>query len=140
MRQLMLFTCLLFSGALLAQDPDETAIRRLLMNQQEAWNRADIGAFMKGYWQSDSLMFIGSSGVTYGYQNTWQRYQKNYDSKEKMGTLKFDLLHVKRLAKDVFMVVGKWQLTRTVGDIGGIYTLIFRKIKGSWVIISDHTS
>lgn len=132
----LVFLC--FDG--LAQSKDETAVRKLLADQVEAWNRGDIEAFMKGYWHSDSLMFIGSKGVTYGFDNTWERYKKTYDSREKMGVLAFDLLHVLPLAGDVYMVVGKWHLTRSVGDIGGHYTLIFRKIKGHWVIISDHTS
>ncbi|GAO42822.1 hypothetical protein FPE01S_01_18400 [Flavihumibacter petaseus NBRC 106054] len=95
---------------------------------------------MKGYWESDSLMFIGSKGVTYGYKATYNRYMTTYDSPEKMGQLKFTLLHVNPLAKGVYQVVGKWQLTRTVGDIGGYYTLLFRFIGGRWVIICDHTS
>lgn len=140
MRLLLMLLCFVLTGPVSGQDSDEQAIRRLLSRQQDDWNRGDIEAFMQGYWQSDSLMFIGSKGVTYGYNNTWERYKKNYDSRDKMGTLKFDLLHVNRLSDLVFMVVGKWHLTRTVGDIGGHYTLILRKINGQWVIVSDHTS
>ncbi len=140
MRILLLACSLLMNSIIFAQTADETTIRDLLQKQQEDWNRGNIEAFMQGYWQSDSLMFIGSGGVTYGYKNTWERYKKNYDSRDKMGELKFDLLHVNRLANDVYMVVGKWHLKRTVGDVGGIYTLILRKIGGKWVITSDHTS
>ncbi len=140
MRILLLACSLLMTSIIFAQTTDETTIRDLLQKQQEDWNRGNIEAFMQGYWQSDSLMFIGSSGVTYGFRNTWERYKKNYDSRDKMGELKFDLLHVNRLANDVYMVVGKWHLKRTVGDVGGIYTLILRKISGKWVITSDHTS
>ncbi|WP_332733281.1 YybH family protein [Flavihumibacter sp.] len=140
MRILLLACSLLLTSSIFAQTTDEATIRDLLQKQQEDWNRGNIEAFMQGYWQSDSLMFIGSSGVTYGFKNTWERYKKNYDSRDKMGELKFDLLHVNRLANDVYMVVGKWHLKRTVGDVGGIYTLILRKISGKWVITSDHTS
>lgn len=140
MRLFLMLICFGFLGNLSAQQEDVQAIRHLLNRQQNDWNRGDIQAFMEGYWKSDSLMFIGSKGVTYGFNNTWERYKKNYDSREKMGSLRFDLIHINRLSADVFMVVGKWQLTRTVGDIGGHYTLILRKISGSWVIVSDHTS
>lgn len=131
----LLITCSVF-----AQHSDETIIRKVLADQQDAWNRGDIDAFMDGYWNSDSLLFIGSGGVTYGYKNTIERYKTNYNSKEKMGQLKFDLLHFLPLSADTWMVIGKWQLTRSVGDVGGYYTLLFKKIKGKWVIISDHTS
>jgi ketosteroid isomerase-like protein len=133
-----LFACC--SIAAFSQQPDEKAIRTVLADQEAAWNRGDIDAFMKGYWNSDSLLFIGAKGVTYGYSNTLRRYKTNYDSPAKMGKLKFDLLHFIRLSADCWMIVGKWELTRDAGNIGGHYTLLFRKIKGEWVIVSDHTS
>ena len=43
--------------------------------------------FMKGYWENDSLMFIGKSGVTYGYKNTLNNYKKNYPTTADMGKL-----------------------------------------------------
>ena len=123
-----------------AQDKDEQAIRKILNDQTVAWNAGNIEEFMKGYWNNDSLMFIGKSGVTYGYQNTLMNYKKNYSNSDQMGTLSFDLVKVQRLSRDYYFVVGKWHLKRNAGDIGGHYDLIFRKINGSWVIISDHSS
>ena len=123
-----------------AQSADEKAIRQLLQEQTEAWNRGNLEDFMKGYWESDSLMFIGKSGVTYGYTNTLNNYRKGYSNKEQMGTLTFNLLKVQRLSPEYYFVVGKWDLKRTVGDVGGHYNLLFRKIKGRWVIVSDHSS
>lgn len=140
MKILLLCFSLVISSLVFSQQNDVPTIRKILADQQDAWNRGDITAFMKGYWNSDSLMFIGGKGITYGFNNTWERYKKTYDSREKMGTLAFDLLHFIALGPEAFMVVGKWHLTRTVGDIGGYYTLVFRKINGQWLIISDHTS
>lgn len=112
----------------------------ILTKQQNDWNRGDINAFMENYLQSDSLMFIGKNGVTYGWQNTLQRYLKGYPDKAAMGTLKFDILHIKKTGKRYRYVVGKWHLTRTAGDVGGHFTLLFKKINKTWVIISDHSS
>lgn len=131
---------LLFSLVSFAQSNDEKAIRAILAEQTEAWNRGNIDDFMKGYWNSDSLMFIGQNGVTYGYQNTLMNYKKNYSNADKMGTLTFNLVKVQRLSHEYYFVVGKWHLKRNAGDVGGHYDLIFRKIKGKWVIISDHSS
>jgi len=39
-----------------------------------------------------------------------------------------------------YFVVGKWHLSRTIGDLDGIFTLLFKKIKDTWVIVSDHSS
>ena len=123
-----------------AQDKDEQAIRKVLQTQTEAWNRGEIDQFMHGYWESDSLKFIGKSGVTYGYKATLERYKKNYGDTAQMGKLSFDILEIKKLSPEYYFVLGKWFLKRSVGDIGGTYTLIFRKINGRWVIVSDHTS
>jgi len=123
-----------------SQDADETAIRQLLAAQTEAWNRGSIDDFMKGYWESDSLMFIGKSGVTYGYQNTLNNYRKSYRNADEMGTLTFDLIKVQRLSPEYFFVVGRWHLKRNAGDVGGHYNLLFRKINGKWVIVADHSS
>ncbi|HEX6428242.1 MAG TPA: DUF4440 domain-containing protein [Niastella sp.] len=123
-----------------AQDKDEQAIRKVLSDQIIAWNNGNTEEFMKGYWNNDSLMFIGKSGVTYGYQNTLMNYKKHYSNADSMGTLTFDLVKVQRLSPEYFFIVGKWHLKRNIGDVGGHYNLLFRKIKGSWVIVADHSS
>lgn len=111
------------------------------MHQQTvAWNNGDLEAFMATYWKSDSLMFIGKSGVTYGWQKTLDNYKKSYPSKDEMGQLRFDIIKVQKLGKDTYNVVGKWQLARKMGDLKGHYTLIFRKINGGWKIVQDHSS
>lgn len=123
-----------------AQSKDEKQILDLLATQVASWNRGNIDEFMHGYWENDSLMFIGKTGITYGYTNTLNNYKKGYSDTAQMGQLKFDILQVKKISKDAFFIVGKWFLKRTVGDIGGHYTLLFRKIKGKWVIVADHSS
>ncbi|MEY3508027.1 MAG: hypothetical protein RIR44_1259, partial [Bacteroidota bacterium] len=49
---------------------NETAIRALLAAQTKAWNEGDLVGFMEGYLPSDSLLFVGKSGPTYGFTNT----------------------------------------------------------------------
>ena len=119
---------------------DETTIRTLLEEQRLAWNTGDKEKFMGTYWQSDSLMFIGKSGVTYGWQNTLDNYKKHYPDTAAMGKLQFDILEVKRLSVMYFFVVGKWHLTRSIGDVGGHFTLLFKRVKNKWVIVADHSS
>lgn len=119
---------------------DEQIIRTLIEEQRLAWNTGDKEKFMQTYWQSDSLMFIGKSGVTYGWQKTLDNYKKGYPDTAAMGKLDFDLLEVKRLSVMYFFVVGKWHLTRSIGNVGGHFTLLFKKVKNKWVIIADHSS
>lgn len=120
---------------------DKKQILNILDRQTKAWNEGKVDEFMIGYWESDSLMYIGKSGVTYGYKSTLASYKKNYPDKSAMGTLKFDIIKVNFIGKDTCFVVGKWHLSRPEkGDIDGHYTLLWRKMKGNWVIVSDHSS
>jgi ketosteroid isomerase-like protein len=128
------------SSTVSASSPAETAIRQLMADQVTAWNKGDIDEFMKGYWNNDSLMFVGHSGITYGYKQTLDHYKKDYSNTDLMGQLYFTLLQVKPLSPDYYFVIGKWLLKRKTGDIGGIYSLLFRKIDGQWRIVVDHTS
>ena len=140
MKPYLLLICLLLSATAGAQSNDETAIRQLLDKQTAAWNQGDIDRFMDGYWENDSLMFIGKSGVTYGWTNTLNNYKRGYPDTAAMGKLRFELLSVKRLSDEYYFVVGKWFLQRSIGNIGGHYNLLFRKINGKWAIIADHSS
>jgi hypothetical protein len=128
------------SGAAGPADDHQLAILRILDEQTAAWNRGDIEGFMNGYWKSDSLMFIGKSGVTYGWTNTLNNYKKSYPDATAMGKLSFDIITVKRLSKKYCQVVGKWFLKRSIGDLSGHFTLLFEKINSRWVIIADHSS
>lgn len=128
------------ANTITAQSKDEQIIRTLLEEQRLAWNAGNLESFMDTYWKSDSLMFIGKSGVTYGWQNTLNNYKTGYPDTAAMGKLKFDILEVKRLSVMYFFVVGKWHLTRSIGDVGGHFTLLFKKVKNKWVIVADHSS
>lgn len=131
---------LLVLSSLNAQSKTEKEIINLLHQQDESWNRGDIEGFMTTYWSNDSLMFIGKSGVTYGWKNTMNNYKKGYPNTDEMGKLKFNLIQIKKLSRKYYHVTGKWHLTRTVGDLQGHFTLLLKKIKGKWLIISDHSS
>jgi ketosteroid isomerase-like protein len=125
--------------------PDPAVARRdiaqVLAEQSAAWNKGDIANFMAGYWRSDSLVFIGSKGLTYGWQPTLDNYRKTYGDAAKMGQLDFSQLHITPLSDDVAQVVGHWHLARPqAGDLQGQFLLIFRQLDGKWVIVADHSS
>lgn len=116
-------------------------ILQVMDRQQNNWNAGDIEKFMEDYLKSDELQFIGSKGIVKGWQATKERYLKSYPDRATMGQLKFDILEVDFHSKKTAWVLGKWYLTRPEkGDVGGYFTLIFKKVKGKWLIVSDHTS
>ena len=119
------------------------AIAQVLTTQTAAWNRGDIPGFMAGYWHSDSLVFIGKKGPTYGWQPTLDNYRKSYPDAAQMGKLDFSNLHITVLSAEAAQVVGHWHLARpgvAAGDLQGYFLLVFRRVGGKWVIVADHTS
>jgi len=137
---ILLLACCFFTARSFAQHPEEAKIKSILQEQNVAWNKGDIDAFMEPYWHSDSLMFIGKNGVTYGWQATLDNYKRSYPDADAMGKLTFTFVQFKPLDSKHYFVVGKWHLARSIGDVGGHFTLLWEKINGRWVIIADHSS
>lgn len=121
------------------QGDNEAEIKQAMYNQQIAWNNGDIDAFMTYYWKSDSLLFIGKRGITYGWQHTLNNYKKSYPDKTAMGQLQFTNLTLFPEG-DSYIVIGKWELYRISDTLSGYYTLLWRKLNYQWVIVQDHSS
>ena len=128
-------------ATLKAQSPqeDKALVAKAMQLQQEAWNKGDVREFMAYYWNNDSLKFIGKKGITYGWQNTLDNYLKGYPDKTSMGQLTFTLLELSSLSPENMYVIGKWDLQKDK-PVGGHFTLLWKKIKGKWLIVCDHTS
>ena len=119
--------------------PQEVAA--IMESQQYAWNQGDLEGFMRGYWQNDSLLFIGKSGVTQGHAATLSRYQASYPDVEAMGKLSFTNRHWISMGPEHGWLLGEWRLNRMNGESsGGMFTLLWRFEQGGWVIVADHSS
>jgi ketosteroid isomerase-like protein len=141
MKQLIVLFFLLLSIKAVAQTKDEQQILSILDAQSKAWNEGKIDVFMKGYWKNDSLVFVGSRGLTYGHKATLENYYKSYPNRDAMGQLTFTILKLNHISSDSYFVIGKWFLKREKnGDVGGHFTLLWKKINGEWVIVADHSS
>src|SRR6056300_790350 len=70
MRNHLVVAVLLFSLSGWAQrQPNakvEGIIDALFEHQIKAWNEGDVDDFMLGYWNDERLIFVGSTGPTYG--------------------------------------------------------------------------
>lgn len=137
---ILLITLTLITKTIVAQSKNENVIRSMLAMQEEAWNNGNLEKFMIGYWNNDSLLFIGKNGPKYGYQTTLGNYKKGYPDTAAMGKFTSTILSIKKLSNKYYFVVGKWHLKRTIGDVSGHYTLLIKKIKKDWVIVADHSS
>ncbi len=141
MRKVLLLV-LIVNATFLFSQKETTQIKEVKNNmkaQELAWNNADIMGFMQHYWKSDSLKFIGSKGITYGWQKTYDNYVKGYPTKEAMGILTFTIKEITQLSKISIYVIGQWDLKKEK-PAGGYFTLLWKKINGQWVIVSDYTS
>jgi beta-aspartyl-peptidase (threonine type) len=117
------------------------AIRRVLNRQVEAWNRRDLEGFMQGYWQSPNLTFYSGGTRVSGWEETLGRYRNRYQSAgNEMGKLEFLNMKIELLGPNAAFVRGRFHLTMSTGESGGLFTLTFRKLAGGWKIVHDHTS
>jgi hypothetical protein len=119
---------------------ERESIENLMKKQVEAWNEGNLEKFMKTYIKSDKLSFVGSRGPTYGWQATLESYKKGYPDKVAMGNLKFTILDISKIDRKTVYVIGKFELTRVIGNLSGHFTLVIQKFKKDWLIISDHSS
>lgn len=140
MKKIFFILFAFLSIQIFAQNKNETAIKKMLAAQEAAWNNGDLEKFMIGYWNNDSLLFIGKNGPKYGYNVTLENYKKGYGDTTKMGRFTSTILSMKKLSRKYYFVVGKWYLKRSIGDVSGHYTLLIKKINGEWVIVADHSS
>ncbi|HEY5565109.1 MAG TPA: class D beta-lactamase [Rhodothermia bacterium] len=122
-----------------AASPD-SAIRNVLSDQQDAWNRGDIDAFMDGYWKSDSLRFASGGEVQRGWRATLDRYHRAYPDRAAMGDLSFTIYSVDILSDEDAFVFGRFTLERENDRPTGLFTLLFRRFGDDWRIVFDHTS
>ena len=137
---IVLATHMTVTHAQSGNEKSAAAIRAVLEAQRDAWNKGDIQGYMDGYDRSENTVFVSGDNVTRGWQTVFERYKKNYDSREKMGELTFSDLEITVLSKDSAVVLGKWHLQRANDEPHGRFTLILKKTKQGWRIIHDHTS
>ncbi|MGA7294084.1 MAG: DUF4440 domain-containing protein [Terriglobales bacterium] len=123
-------------------DGPHAAIRKVIEDQQAAWNRHDLEGFMAGYWNSPELTFFSGAHESKGWRAALDRYQKTYQSAgHEMGKLKFANLRIEMLGPESAFVRGEFHLTMSDGKTPhGLFTLIFRKFPDGWKIIHDHSA
>ena len=137
--------CNILMAALVWAEPEQppnsvAEIHSVLSAQQDAWNRGDIDAFMNGYAQSASTVFVSEDEVRRGWETVRERYRVKYSDRGKMGTLSFSDIEVAMLSPGAAAVLGRWRLKRANDEPHGRFTLIFKRLPEGWRVVHDHTS
>lgn len=118
---------------------DIVTIRSIMDNQVAEWNKGNVDGFMAGYWKSEKMTFQSGNRRLLGYDALAAMYKKNYAG-TKMGTLTFKDIEIKPLEKNLYLVLGRWNVKTKEKVQEGLFTLIIRKIDKQWKIIHDHSS
>ena len=133
-----------------AQDPNplHTATRqeldviKVLLSQEDAWNKGDLAAFASGYKDAPDTLFI-TKQVSRGFAGLIDEYKHDYPNRAAMGTLVYSELEVRTLDENFAVVFGKYHLDRGKkegGNADGLFSLVFEKTDKGWKIIIDHTT
>src|SRR5713226_6905255 len=149
-RILTAFVCCLFTVAVSAcvspREPTKNddqiiqEVRAVMEAQQAAWNRGDIEGFMEGYDRAETTTFVSGDQLIRGWQTVLDRYKKQYNSREQMGTLTFAELAIKPISPVLALADGRWQLMRANDAPHGRFTLLFSRINNNWRINHDTTT
>lgn len=135
-------SCLLLS--VLGANPQTTPedmIQHVLVQQVAAWNRGDLTQFVSSY--ATHCTLVGSSISATTREQVLAHYEQKYPSPGARGTLSFSGTILHPLDARVATVTGHWHVDRAAaygGSIGGVFSLVFESIDGSWLIVLDHTS
>ena len=147
MRDLVLLVGVIATLAVvgIGQDGGEAGpvtIRKVIEEQQAAWNRHDLEGFMTGYWNSPELTFFSGAHESKGWQAALDRYKKSYQGAgHEMGKLEFTNLRIEMLGPDSAFVRGEFHLAMSDGKTPhGLFTLVFRKFPEGWKIVHDHSA
>jgi len=116
------------------------AVESILRDQEDAWNRGNIDAFVEHYWKSEALTFSSGGKTTRGWTETLNRYRERYPTPEKMGRLRLSGLEITPLGDSAALVLGQWSLQRESEPLTGNFSLVIRKFDDRWLIVHDHTS
>ena len=138
MQKLIFLFCLCSSLHCFGQN-DKALVIAQMQAQESSWNNGDLIGFMQYYWKSDSLKFIGSKGITFGWQKTLDNYIKGYPDKASMGVLKFSIKECTQLSPTSIYIIGSWELQKEK-PAGRYFTLLWKRVEDKWVIVADHTS
>jgi uncharacterized protein (TIGR02246 family) len=150
LRLVALSLSLLTPALLSAQAPDplhtasrqELSIIKVLIAQENAWNKGDLAAFASSFKDSPDTLVITHT-VSRGFTGLLDEYKRDYPSKAAMGTLAYSELEVHPLDENFAVVIGKYHLERSKKDGGnaeGLFSLVFENTDNGWKIIVDHTT
>jgi uncharacterized protein (TIGR02246 family) len=119
----------------------EAAARGDLEAQIAAWNRGDLEAAFRAYWNSPDTTWVSKSGVQRGFAAFAQGMRTDFADPAAMGTYSAEVLDARSLSPSAAVIVSRWQIMKSGRRImGGTSTQVWREIEGSWRAVLEHAS
>ena len=128
--------------ALTTASREQLDIVKVLLAQQDAWNRGDIDAFAQSYKNAPDTLVV-TRQISHGFAGLIEEYRHDYPDKAAMGTLTFSELEARPLDAQFAIVVGKYHLDRAKkegGNADGLFSMVLEKTSKGWKIVLDHTT
>ena len=116
------------------------AIRAVMAATSGAWNRGDLSGYMASFARSERTRHIFNRDITVGHSAIEARFRSRYPDPSNMGTISNSDLDITVLAPDAASAFAHWTFERDGKTFAGVFTLIFRRLDGRWVIIHDHST
>ncbi len=140
MRKLITLFLLLGTMAAFAQSKAEKGIMENFTEQERCWNAHDLDCYVKAYYDDPQTRTIGRTGVTYGVENILAFYKKYYND-DNMGRLFFDQITMEKITGKIYFVTGRFNLEyKGKEPRRGYFSGLTRKVKGKWLMVTDHSS
>jgi uncharacterized protein (TIGR02246 family) len=118
----------------------EAAIRSVFKASSAAWNRGDLDGYLASYWDSDKTIWISSGSLTRGRKAIVAAYKARFSTPQQLGTLRLAQLEIDVLTGTDATAFGRWMLVVEDKMAEGFFTVQLRKIDGTWLFVSDHSS
>lgn len=128
--------------ALTTASREQLDVVKVLLAQQDAWNRGDIGAFAQSYKDAPDTLVV-TRQISHGFAGLVEEYRHDYPTRAAMGTLTFSELEARPLDAQFAIVVGKYHLDRAKkegGNADGLFSMVLEKTAKGWKIVLDHTT
>jgi len=129
-------------AAAVAMAPDQAAVEAAMADSAAGWNAGDVDRFMAIYSDAPEASFVTADGLVRGKAAMLARYRQKYDFADaaKRGVLSFKTLDWRPLGPGHALYIARYTLTYADGrTASGPTSLVFRREKGGWKIIADHS-
>ncbi len=127
------------AGRANAATSGEPSITGFLVRSAHDWNHGNLDAFMRGYEDSPSTVYMSAKGVIHGYAAIRAHYASHYGAGG-MGALSFSDTSVRRLGNAYAIVFARWHLAMKNGSHpSGDFSLVLHRSVTGWHIIEDYT-